>query len=380
MARYKQPYTLIKRTLPSGKVIFYYRTPDNPVQKSTGKSVKWQAREYVEERLAEKKQGVTQVSLEEYARDFFAWESSPWIRRQHAKGKSFSWVMARLRKGHLKNHLLPKFGKRRLSDLNPVEIENWLVGLPLANGTKKDILYTLNIVLREVKREKLIAHNPIDEVEPLAPSYKARDVFTRVEFKKLFPKDDREKLLKIWAGLKYASLFHTMATTEIRSGEARALQWQDVSWDLKGLLILRAVKADGSIGQPKAKEIRPVHLSDQGHKLLSEWHDSLPYTEPEDLIYFGENGYNPLNKHTPLDRFRAALSPAEIEVQGRNLVPHSFQHTYVTLMREVRPEKILREFTGHRTEAMTEHYDHPALEDQRKKLAASRELIQGIWE
>ena len=68
MARYKQPYTLINRTLPSSKVIFYYRTPDNPAQKSTGKSVKWQAREYIEERLAEKKQGITQVSLEEYAK------------------------------------------------------------------------------------------------------------------------------------------------------------------------------------------------------------------------------------------------------------------------------------------------------------------------
>ncbi len=122
----------------------------------------------------------------------------------------------------MKNYIIPQFGKRRLNDLNPVEIENWLVGLSLANGTKNNILYTLNIVLREAKREKLIAHNPIDEVEPLAANYKARDIFTLDELKKLFPKDDREKLLKIWTGLKYASLFHTMATTGIRSGEARA--------------------------------------------------------------------------------------------------------------------------------------------------------------
>jgi len=75
-----------------------------------------------------------------------------------------------------------------------------------------------------------------------------------------------------------------------------------------------------------------------------------------------EDGYSPLNKHTLLDRFRAALGPTEIEVEGRNLVLHSFHHTYVTIIREVLPEKILREFTGHRTEAMTERYDHPALE------------------
>ena len=90
-------------------------------------------------------------------------------------------------------------------------------------------------------------------MEPLAANYKARDIFTLDELKKLFPSNDREKLLKIWTGLKYALLFHTTATTGICSGEARVLQWQDVSWDLKGLLILRAVKADGSIGQPKSK-------------------------------------------------------------------------------------------------------------------------------
>jgi hypothetical protein len=72
--------------------------------------VKWQAREYVEERLAEKKQGISQFTLKEYARDFFPWESSSWIRRQHAKGKRFSWVMARIRNGHLKNCIFRNSG------------------------------------------------------------------------------------------------------------------------------------------------------------------------------------------------------------------------------------------------------------------------------
>ena len=43
-------------------------------------------------------------------------------------------------------------------------------------------------------------------------------------------------------------------------------------------------------------------------------------------------------------------------------------------------QKILQEFTGHRSEAMTERYDRPALEDRLKKLAGARELIQGVWE
>ncbi len=170
MARYKQPYTLIKRPVPSGIVVCYYRTSDDPVKRTTGKKKKWEVKLYVENLLAGKAEGKTNVTLEEYAKNFFNWEESHWIHRQHAKGKSFSYVMARLRRGHLKNYLLPQFGKRPLSDLNPVEIENWLVGLPLANGTKNDILYTLNIVLREAKREKLIAHNRVDEVSLWPPT------------------------------------------------------------------------------------------------------------------------------------------------------------------------------------------------------------------
>jgi len=171
--------------------------------------------------------------------------------------------MATLRSGHLKNNILPQFGEGPLSDINSVEIENWIMGVNRTNVTKNAILHTFGIVMREAKREKLIAVSQIDDVEALAIHYRARDVFRLAELKKLFLKN-REKLLEIWTHLKYASCFHTMATTGIRSGEPRALQWQDVSWDLKGLLILRAVKADGSIRQQKAKEIPPVYLSEQG--------------------------------------------------------------------------------------------------------------------
>jgi len=37
MARKRKPYILIKRTLSSGKIAWYYRTPDRPTMRSTKK-------------------------------------------------------------------------------------------------------------------------------------------------------------------------------------------------------------------------------------------------------------------------------------------------------------------------------------------------------
>jgi hypothetical protein len=57
----------------------------------------------------------------------------------------------------------------------------------------------------------------------------------------------------VWGQPKYAALFMTMATTGIREGKARVLQWQHVLPNGR-LAIERAMKIDGSIGALKKRE------------------------------------------------------------------------------------------------------------------------------
>ena len=102
--------------------------------------------------------------LKEYVADFYRWDTCNWIRRQHAKGRRFSRQVADSRRSRLERYILPEFGDRRLDEINPVEVENWLVGLDRANQTKNHLLYTLNIILKEAKRQKVIAANPLDDV------------------------------------------------------------------------------------------------------------------------------------------------------------------------------------------------------------------------
>ncbi len=56
--------------------------------------------------------------------------------------------------------------------------------------------------------------------------------------------------------------------------------------------------------------------------------------------------------------FEQALTRAKIEVGNRNLVIHSFRHTYNTLLRPLLPKDVLQSMTGHRSDSMTDRYDH----------------------
>ncbi len=283
-----------------------------------------------------------------------------------------------MRRGHLQNYVFPQLGDVALADLNPVMIENWLVGLPLANQTKNHILYTLNIILSEARRENLIPFNPVSDVEPMASDYVARDVLTLQELKQLFP-SDQERLLEIWKHLKWAALFNLLAATGIRSGEIRALRWSSVLWEMKAILVLQAVKADGTIGEPKTKAQRGIFIPNMAMDLLSDWKELTLFKDPDHLIFYGPDPRSPIRRETLLAHFGPALKKAKIETAGRNLVVHSLRHTYNTIMRQVLPLEILQEFTGHRSMKMTDRYDHPALKDRLKKLQGHKKVVEKIW-
>jgi len=281
-----------------------------------------------------------------------------------------------MRRAHLDNYICKRFGQYRLEDLNPVQIENWLVALPLANQTKRHILYTLRIVLREAEREGVIARSPAEQVEPVARNHKPRDVFTKAELQQLFPADDA-RLFEIWGSLKYAAAFLILASTGIRSGELRALRWSALLQDANVLVVENGVKSDGTIGPTKTGKVRVVPLTGRAAALLSAWRSNAPDLEPEAPIFPGRSGKGVMDRVTLPSRLTAALSRAEIATNGRNVVVHSFRHTFNTLMRPVLPLTVLQGITGHSTDAMTNHYDHPTISVMVKDLGKQRESLAG---
>jgi integrase len=226
----KKKYVFTKVRGKKGLVyyFYYYDAQGKRIRKSTGKSLIGEAWEFADSfmaELAEKdKPGVP--TLREYAADFFDWERSEWIRRQHAKGRAFSKATAQMRAIHLDNHILPEFGDRPLTEINRVDVENWLIGLDLSNQTKNHILYTFRIILRDAEAAGKLDSNPLEKVEPMGKDAQARDILSLEELRLLFPKTNT-KLMKVWKEPRRAALFAILATVGLRSGEVRALKWEN---------------------------------------------------------------------------------------------------------------------------------------------------------
>ena len=381
MTRHKSLYTLLKRINKKGKVTWYYRLADDPkrVPHSTSKSTKWEAKQFVENLPAIQNDNKS-IMLSEYAKDFYNWDKCQWIQRSHAKGHSIAKATANMRRGHLKNYILPSLGKNKLANINAVQVENWLLQLDLSNQTKNHILYSLNIILKDARKERLINYNPIDDVGPMSRlKFKKRDSLSLQDIKILFPQDEDE-VLRIWRRPDFVVLYFLMLSSGIRSGEARALQWKHIIWEQQGILIIQAIKADGSIGEPKENEIRGIILPQRAIELLKWWKQRCVYNEPEDFVFHSQTRGKPIGKEAITAGFKSALKRADIDIGDRNLVAHSLRHTYNTIMKGILTAEMLREFTGHRSEEMTDRYDNPYLIDRLRQFSSSRKLIDKTWE
>ncbi len=360
--------------------IWYFRLADEVTFHSTGLADRAQAERLVFETpdFRVRKPKLSRApTLRAFASGFFKWGICPWIRRQHAKGRSFGSANAAQRRAHLEKWILPAFGDRALTDLRKPEIETWLVGLDLANQTKNHILYTLRIVLREAEDAGLLKASPLARVEALGKAFRPRDVFSAAELRKLFP-TDREELTRIWARYQHAVMFLVMATAGLRVGEARAIQWRQVLAGDRALLVDRAIKADETVGGTKTGETRVVVLPSRTLAELAAWREQALWSEPEDLVFPGADRGTPVSRAAVSHRLTPAMERAGIAVAGRNLVAHSFRHTYNTAMRRLVPGDLLRALTGHKSIEMSERYDHPALEARLRQIEGAHDAAEKL--
>ena len=286
--------------------------------------------------------------------------------------------MLRVRKGQLDNYLMKRFADTKLDELDLIEYEEWRLTLPLANSTKNGITVTMKQILNEAIREKVISKNPLQQVDSLSKvSEKPRDSLTVDEMKKIFPIDNKAAL-KIWSNQKYHTLLFLIVSSGMRSGEVRALKWDDIMWDDSGILITKAVKNTGAIGTVKEKKEKFVRVPNRTIQLLQLWKDESLATSDSDFIFYGKDIDRPIDKRTILDNFKRGMERAEVG-EGRNLLVHSLRHTFNSYLLSVLPSEVVRKFTGHSSEQMTKHYYHPLLKEELKATEGYQDKIDSVW-
>jgi integrase len=391
----RQPFLLMPRKTKDGSV-WYYKLPDETCYHTTHiqhtrKADRDVAAAWMLDLIAGHPAASSRAdpALEAYARDFYRWPDASYVKRQLAKKRPFGKSHADILQGYLVNWIFPTFGRRALSSLTKKEIEDWLISLPLANSTKNHILYAFRALLQDAVDDGKLEKCPLDRVEALGQTRETRDVFSVAEYRVLFPIGD---LAAVWGSQRKGLFFLTLAGTGIRSGECRALSWRQILWAEKALLIDRACEG-GTL------KIGPVSEKKGGAKIvlmpslvtneLQAWRELSVWRRSEDLVFPGKARGIPISAATITKSLPSAFRrldkaakekqlPPPIDRSGRNLVVHSFRHTFVSRLRRLVPEDVLRSLTGHHSEAMTNLYDHPDRVALISALGPAREAVDGI--
>lgn len=113
---------------------------------------------------------------------------------------------------------------------------------------------------------------------------------------------------------------------------------------------------------------------------LRSYAASNPYTNGAGYIFWGLCPDKPIDNKVFLKFFRRALTDAGMEKESANKITfHAWRHFYTTYMAERVNQKALQSQTGHKTEAMLEHYAaHQTLEDAKLIMSAQSAVFGDV--
>ncbi|ULQ60388.1 site-specific integrase [Brucepastera parasyntrophica] len=393
-------YHLFKRARPNGTFWYYWFSENEKrIIRSCGRacSSKREAVQFLENLLKEeltqskKKTAARLVTVTDFAGDMFT-EGAPHLARWAAKGKVLKRQTVIQHRRHLTRYILPRFGRYRFPDITPTEVEDFLLEQRLSNSCRNTVLYTLRLIMREARRSGILEIIP--EFEPFRRNGRRQDTLSGEELAYLFPWD-ADELIRIWKrpsrvhqetdrdALMFGTLFCLTVSAGLRSGEVRALHTEQIYLPRSGLVIDRAVDDLGEIGLLKKATAedtrsRAVIVPEITMNMLKRWLSLMPHTPEFPGLVFPYNG-KPVASYYLLDRFRFGLEKAGIDYKARRLTVHCLRYTYNTRMRTLLSEQVLREFVGHRSMAMTDHYDNPIPAERLEAYQGVRPAVEMFW-
>ncbi len=283
MPRYKEPFTIFPRKLPSGKTVYYYRTytPEGvrSTAHSTGKTSKTLARQYCSDLLI-KGQLLSNfgVTFEMYAKGFFD-DNSQWMldKIQISKGKKQPIARATLSiyRHFNSNIIIPFFKKMKLIDIRPLHIKQFrakLVADGFANSTINIVCACLKIIVNYAMADKLILNDPFASIQQMYVNARSRDGFTLKELLPIFNSKWEDNENKLFALIGACTGLRISEICAIRK-ETLFPNYIDVKDQCKKV-ILQPVKDGENRKVPICKELHDLINSFLMHKtdfLFTKW-------------------------------------------------------------------------------------------------------------
>lgn len=244
------------------------------------------------------------------------------------------------------NQIIPKLGQERLSNLNPLMLQDFLNGVERPRQ-RQHLAILLKHALRQAVELELIAKNPMIGV--IVPSYEKKET-------PVFSREQQERFFCVAKDYyKYYDIFMILCNEGLRPCEVRALCGEDISEN--EIIINKAMDTGNHLKSTKTKAgIRAVPIFNTVKDIFQKYKDISGRVFNVSLKSLEENFQDICNK--------AGLSGFKL---------YSLRHTFITRCAEknVHP-KIVQKWAGHKSLNMTlKFYTHISQEweiEQIKKI------------
>lgn len=315
------------------------------------------------------------------------------------KSKSISY--SRDLERRLKRDILPVFQTRKLNEINPTDIQNYINDQnELYRGSRAVQLdhSCLQKIFNDAKKQRLIEYNPAQGV--LVPEHETEE-FTPL------PPDQAQSFIQHLYSTKHPLrfMFTLMIHTGMRIGEVLGLVWSAVDFQNGTISIIRQLQPKSGGGYylvtPKTKRSRrTIKVSNTVLKILRAqkeiqdsrkqyvlknpkltWHqpsialNGKPDGETPEFIFTSEVG-SPLNSCNVIKRFHRTLKECGLP----RIRLHDLRHTAATIMLiNGIPLFIVSRILGHESVDITGNlYGHLLVEDQIEATEKMEEVLEVI--
>jgi integrase len=277
---------------------------------------------------------------------------------------------------HTECHVLPALGSVQLQKLSPAQINALYAKLGRSGKRNGQGLTALSVrhvhavlhrALKDAVRWGRLARNPADLADPPRVAAHGHELRTwSAEQLAAFLSSRRDDRLH--------ALWHTLAMTGLRRGEALGLRWEDIDLGAGRLCVRRALVPSGRevvVSEPKTARGRRVVALDpetvevlkrQAARQLEARQASTAWVELG-LVFTSEDGAA-LHPEIVSRLFRKAVKEAMLP----DIRLHDLRHTHATLaLRAGIHPKVVSERLGHATVAITlDTYSHaiPAMQEE----------------
>jgi len=244
-------------------------------------------------------------------------------------------------RSNVRTHLLPAFGKLRLSEISALQIMGLLKEKSAAGLKPKSLLnlYVLQKMLNLAVALELLNSNPIQRVPKPRVERSEKPSLSPAQVRAIA--DNMPERLKALIVLLYL--------TGLRIGEALALKWSDLDFDRSKLYIRRSVWRRREQTPKSRRSIRAKHLLRGLTQVLKRHRELCISSQPEDYIFANEAG----RYYDPDDLRKRALYPAMNRAgierkMARGYGFHLLRHSAGSQMHEVTGDlKQTQSFLGH---------------------------------